>query len=64
MKNKEFGLMVVSISFGIVCLIAALLFMTIAKDLNKKVGILEQQVTDYKWQIEQVPYICMGGEHE
>lgn len=60
MKNKYFGLMVGSISFGITCLIGAVVFMTIAKDLSKKVDALEKEIIQYKWELEQVEQmICI-----
>ena len=30
-------------------------------DYKEQVEILEQEIIDYRWQIEQVPYICECG---
>lgn len=67
MSNKQFAVTVFSIIFGIICFAWAVLMGVMAKDLVKKLNILEeekslleQDIIDYKWQLEQVPYICKG----
>lgn len=67
MNNKQFAVTVFSIIFGIICFAWAVLMGVMAKDLVKKLNILEeekslleQDLIDYKWQLEQVPYICKG----
>lgn len=67
MNNKQFAVTVFSIIFGIICFAWAVLIGVMAKDLVKKLNILEeekslleQDLIDYKWQLEQVPYICKG----
>lgn len=64
MSNKIVAVIGLSIGLNIVFFLSTIAFMTISKDLTQKIGILEQEITDYKWQLEQVPYICNGGEHE
>ena len=60
MKNRQFGLMVGSIAFGITCLIGAGIFIKTTKDLSEKVETLEQEVTQYKWELEQIDQmICI-----
>ena len=70
MKNSQFGITVFSVSFGITCLLWAVLMGIMAKDLRdsviileKEKSLLEQEKTDLRWQLEQVPYIC-GGINE
>lgn len=58
MKDKHFILVVLSIAIAFISIISALIWMTIARDLSDKVGILEQEIMGYKWQLEQVNYIC------
>lgn len=67
MDNKQFGITVFSIAFGITCLIWGVLMGVMAKDLRNSViilkeekGRLKQQIIDYKWQLEQVDQmICL-----
>lgn len=61
MKNIDVAIVGFCISFGIACFIWGLLWMVMAKDLGKKVDILEQEIIEYKWQLEQVDrMICIG----
>lgn len=64
MNNKAIAIIGLSVGLNIMFLLSTIAFMTISKDLTKKVEILEQELIDYKWQLDQVPYICNGGEHE
>lgn len=60
MSTKNIIIIYFSICFGLLCMIFAVLFMVIAKDLSQKVDILEQEIIDYKWQLEQVDQmICI-----
>lgn len=67
MSNKQFGVAVFSIVFGIMCFLWAVLWVVMAKDLSEKVNILEgekslleQEIIDYKWQLEQIDQmICI-----
>ena len=61
MNNKAIAIIGLSIGLNIMFFLSTIAFMTISKDLTKKIGILEQEITDYKWQLEQVPYICECG---
>jgi hypothetical protein len=59
---KKVNLIVVSISFtfGTICIIWGILWMMMATDLSEKVDILEQEIVEYKWQLEQVDQmICI-----
>lgn len=58
MSNKVVAIIGLSIGLNIMFFLSTIAFMTISKDLTKKVEILEQEIIDYKWQLEQVPYIC------
>lgn len=61
MKNKHVAIVGFSIGFSIVCLIWGVLWMIMAKDLSEKVDILEQEIVNYQWQLEQVDkMICIG----
>lgn len=64
MNNKIVAIIGLSIGLNIIFFLAAITFMTISKDLTKKVGILEQSIIDYKWQLEQVSYVCECGTNE
>lgn len=67
MKNSYFGITVFSVLFGITCLIWAVLMSVMAKDLVKKVNILEdekgrleQEIIELNWNLSQVDQmICM-----
>lgn len=61
MNNKAIAIIGLSIGLNIMLFLSTITFMTISKDLTKKVEILEQEIIDYKWQLEQVPYICECG---
>lgn len=64
MKNWQFILTVGSLAIGIIAFAWGLLWMTMAKDIAEKSAMQEQAIIEYKWQIEQVPYICKGEEYE
>ena len=64
MKVKETIIMSFCICFGLMCFVWGVLWMIMCLDYKKQVGLLEQELIDYKWQLDQVPYICNGGEHE
>ena len=61
MSNKVVAIIGLSLGLNIMFFLSTIAFMTISKDLTKKVEILEQEIIDYKWQLEQVPYICEFG---
>lgn len=61
MSNKFVAIIGLSLGLNIMLFLSTITFMTISKDLTKKVEILEQEIIDYKWQLEQVPYICECG---
>ena len=58
MSNKVVAIIGLSLGLNIMFFLSTIAFMTISKDFTKKVEILEQEIIDYKWQLEQVPYIC------
>lgn len=71
MSNKYFGITVFSAIQCGLFFIWAVLIGIMARDLRDSVIILEeeksrleQQIIDYKWQLEQVPYICGGINEE
>lgn len=57
MNNKHFGIVVASISFGITCLLLTALHIVAYKQVIKENTSLKQENIEYKWEIEQVPYI-------
>ena len=61
MDNKLFSLLVFIICFGFVGIIFGIYWMIMCLDYKEQVEILEQEIIDYRWQIEQVPYICECG---
>lgn len=58
MNNKQFEITVFSISFGICCLIAATLFMIIAKDLRDKTIQQELYIRELEWENSQNTMYC------
>jgi len=58
MENKQFGLIVFSISFGIASFIFAVLFMTISKDLSKKIVMYEEYIKELEWENSQTVMYC------
>ncbi|MGM9879465.1 MAG: hypothetical protein ACI31R_05540 [Bacilli bacterium] len=64
MKIKNIAIIGFSLGFGVMCFVWGVLWMVMCLDYKEQVSKLEQDLIDYKWQLEQVPYICMGGEHE
>lgn len=64
MNNKEFTLIIFSICFGFACFIWGVMWMEMAKDLGEKVDVLEQEIIEYKWQLDQVDQmICIGDDY-
>lgn len=70
MSNKQFGITVFSAIQCGLFFIWAVLIGIMARDLVRKVNILEnekgrleQEIIDLQWQLDQVPYIC-GGINE
>jgi hypothetical protein len=64
MKNWQFIITVGSLAIGIIAFVWGVLWMMMAKDLVDKTAIQEQELIQYKWELEQVPYICKGEEYE
>ena len=61
MKYRDIAIVGFCIGLSIVCVAWGVLWMIMAKDLSEKVDILEQEIIDYKWQLEQVDQmICIG----
>lgn len=48
MSNKQFGIIIFSVSFGMTCLIWSVLMSVMAKDLVEKVEILERELKLYE----------------
>lgn len=57
MNNKYFGITVASIAFGISCLLITGLHIAAYKQEVRKNDQLQQEIVEYKWELEQVPYI-------
>lgn len=62
MKDWQLGVVTVSLTIGILSVIWGLMWMTMAKDLGEKVGFLEQDIIEYRWQLEEAYYICQERE--
>jgi len=59
-KIRNFAIVSFSLGFGVMCFIWGVLWMMMCLDYKEQVSRLEQDLIDYKWQLEQVPYICKG----
>ena len=60
MKNRDIAIIGFCLGFGVMCFIWGVLWMMMCLDYKEQVSRLEQDLIDYKWQLEQVPYICKG----
>ena len=58
MKNWQFMLTISSLAIGIICVIWGILMSVMANDLREKTELQEQEIIQYKWELEQVRYIC------
>lgn len=54
MNNKYFGITVASIVFGITCLLITGLHIAAYKQEVRENDKLQQEIVEYKWQLEQV----------
>lgn len=63
MKSKDIAILSFSVGFCAICFIWGVLWMTMCLDYKKQVDKLKQDLINYKWQLEQVPYVCFGGEN-
>ena len=66
MNNKQFGVVVFSVAFGVTCLIWGVLMGVMAKDLRDSVIILkeeksflEQEIIQLKWENENNYMYCI-----
>ena len=71
MNNKQFGVVVFSIAFGVTCFIWGVLMGVIAKDLRNSViilkqekSLLEQEKNQLEWELEQVDQMICIDEVE
>lgn len=58
MKNKEFGLLVVSITLAITFLITTSIYMIIASDLRDKTISQDNYIKELEWQLKRTEQIC------
>ena len=69
MNNKQFGVVVFSVAFGVTCFLWGVLWLVMAKDLVTKVkileeekGLLEQEIIELEWSLAQVDQMyCIEG---
>lgn len=60
MKNRYVALVGFCVGFSVVCFIWGVLWMVMCLDYKDQVNKLQQELLDYKWQLEQVnQMICM-----
>ncbi|MBQ8206775.1 MAG: hypothetical protein IJZ77_04865 [Bacilli bacterium] len=60
MKNRHVAVVVFCVGFSVVCFIWGVLWMAMCLDYKEQVSRLEQDLIDYKWQLEQVDQmICI-----
>lgn len=62
MSNKYFGIVVASISFGITCLLITGLHIAAYKQEVRENDKLQQEIVEYKWQLEQVDQMICSDE--
>lgn len=62
MNNKNFGIAVASLSFGITCLLITGLHIAAYKQEVRENDKLRQEIIDYKWQLEQVDQMICSDE--
>lgn len=62
MQSKKLGCLILTI-YVLLLILAIIMFKQKDKirDLTKENNDLKEQISDYKWQIEQIPYVCMYG---
>ena len=58
MKNWQLIVTFLCVAIAVLSIIWGILWMMIAKDLGNKIGFLEQDIIEYKWQLEEVYYSC------
>lgn len=65
MTNKQFGVVVFSVAFGVTCFIWAILMSVIARDLRDRVialekekSLLEQEIMGLEWENENNYVYC------
>lgn len=58
MKNWQLIVTFLCIAIAVLSVIWGILWMIMAKDLGNKIGLLEQEIIEYKWQLEEAHYIC------
>lgn len=60
MKNRHVAVVGFCVGFSVVCFIWGVLWMVMCLDYKEQVSRLEQDLIDYKWQLEQVDQmICI-----
>lgn len=60
MKNRHVAVVGFCVGFSVVCFIWGVLWMAMCLDYKEQVSRLEQDLIDYKWQLEQVDQmICI-----
>ena len=60
MKNRYVAVVGFCVGFSVVCFIWGVLWMVMCLDYKEQVSRLEQDLIDYKWQLEQVnQMICI-----
>lgn len=60
MKNRNVAVVGFCVGFSVVCFIWGVLWMAMCLDYKEQVNKLQQELLDYKWQLEQVnQMICM-----
>ena len=62
MKDWQFGVVTISVVAALISIVWGLLWMTMAKDIAEKSAMQEQAIIEYKWQLDQVQYVCNRGE--
>lgn len=58
MKVKNIAISMFSIIFGVICFIWGLLWVMMCLDYKEQVGILEQEIIELEWQVENNYIYC------
>lgn len=64
MSNKEVVFLGFSLGINIVLIITSTIFMTIAKDLNRRVYIQNQTIIELRDELSKTNYICECDKNE
>lgn len=62
MKDWQVIVVATSVAVALFSIVWGTMWLVMAKDLGEKVGFLEQDIIEYRWQLEEAYYICQERE--